>query len=194
MRSDEHVFERAVAFAANAHAGQRRKGKKKPFILHPLEVSSIVGTLTDDGEVLAAAVLHDTVEDAGVTAEELADAFGERVAALVADESEDKREDQPAEDTWRIRKEETIEHMKRACREAKMICLGDKLANLREIRADYAAAGDELWARFNQRDPAMHAWYYGSLLSILAEEFGEDHPAISEYRSIMDRVFGMSRE
>ncbi len=186
------LFEEAVKYAVQAHMGQKRKGKDKPYILHPMEVAAIAGSMTLDEAVLAAAVLHDTVEDTETTKEDLQRLFGQRVADLVADESEDKREDLPANSTWEVRKSETIEHLKHASRDAKLICLGDKLSNLREMGADYKDIGERLWDRFNQHDPAKHAWYYGSILEILAAEFGEDCPAIQEYRRITNQIFGYS--
>ena len=80
-----NIFEKAVAFAMKAHEGQKRKDGSV-YILHPLEDAAIVGTMTTDLEMLAAAVLHDTVEDTPVTAQDILDNFGERVAELVAHE------------------------------------------------------------------------------------------------------------
>ena len=88
----------------------RRNASKKsdlPYILHPMEAAVVVGTMTDDQNVIAAAALHDVVEDAGVTIEEIEEKFGKRVRELVASETEDKRADLPPSDTWRIRKEES---------------------------------------------------------------------------------------
>ena len=183
------MIENAVIFAVHAHAGAKRKGKNHPYILHPLEVMTIVGSITEDEEVLAAAVLHDTVEDTSVTREDILRAFGPRVADLVDAESENKREDQRAEDTWQLRKQETIDHLKGAERDAKLICLGDKLANLREISRDFDKAGSEFWQRFNQKDPKMHEWYYRSLFEILEGEF-KGASAIEEYSRLLGIVFG----
>lgn len=69
-------IERATAYASRAHAGKCRKGKDKPYILHPLEAMAVVKKLTDDEDVIAAAVLHDTVEDTAVTADCLEKEFG----------------------------------------------------------------------------------------------------------------------
>ena len=79
--------------------------------------------------------------------------------------------------------------MKTASRNAKMICLGDKLSNMREIAVDYRKKGVAMWKPFNQNDPKMHAWYYRTILGILAGEFGEI-PEIVEYRTLADEVFG----
>lgn len=85
------MIDKAIAFATKAHEGQVRKGTSRPYIVHPLEVGEIISSMTEDEEVIAAAILHDTIEDCeGVTEEILQREFGERVAFLVAQESEDK--------------------------------------------------------------------------------------------------------
>ena len=182
------MLEKAIVFAVEAPAGVNRKGKTRPYILHPLEAMTIVSTVTEDEEVLAAAVLHDTVEDTELTKADIEAEFGKRVADLVASVSEDKREDQPAESTWKMRKQETIDHLKDLCRDAKLICLGDKLANIRELSRDYARLGDALWERFNQKDRELHGWYYSFVFEVLAEEFGEQ-PVIEEYRALLKEIF-----
>ena len=97
----------AIAFAVKAHDGMRRKKSTDPYILHPMEAAVIVGSMTDDQNLIAAAALHDVVEDAGVDINEIEEKFGKRVRELVASETEDKRADLPPADTWRIRKEES---------------------------------------------------------------------------------------
>lgn len=91
-----NTFEQAARFALHAHEGQIRKTKPIPFILHPMEVAQIASTMTDDLDVLAAAVLHDVVEDTDCTADDILENFGERIAYLVAMETENKRPDRPA--------------------------------------------------------------------------------------------------
>ena len=183
------MIENAIVFATKAHSGVMRKGKDRAYILHPIEVMTIVASITDDEEVLAAAVLHDTVEDTPVTLAEIEREFGSRVAELVKSESEEKRPELAATDTWRLRKQETINHLQTADRDTKLICLGDKLANLREMARDYAAVGEDLWTRFNQKDKAMHGWYYQSIYEVLEREFG-DVPAVEKYRTLLQKVFG----
>ena len=85
------MINKAIEFATRAHAGQFRKGTRRPYIVHPIEVGDIVSTMTQDEEIISAAVLHDTIEDCeGVSREILARKFSERVAGIVAQESEDK--------------------------------------------------------------------------------------------------------
>ena len=84
------MVEEARSFAEKAHEGQFRKGTKRPYIVHPLEVAKIVSTMTDDEEIISAALLHDTLEDCRqVTKEQIKEAFGERVLEMVRQESED---------------------------------------------------------------------------------------------------------
>ena len=182
-------IEQAIKFAVDAHAGMKRKGKERPYILHPMEVMSIVADMSEDEDVIAAAVLHDTVEDTEVTAADIEREFGARVAALVTAESEDKMRSLPAEESWKLRKQATVEHLKTLGRDEKLICLGDKLANIREMSRDHALLGDKLWERFNQKDKREHAWYYKSILGVLEEEFGPAAP-IREYRELLRNVFG----
>ena len=104
----ENVLDRAIVFATEVHQGQLRKGSKTPYILHPMEAAAIVSTMTIDAEILAAAVLHDVVEDTPTTIEEVRDAFGDRVAFLVGSETEDKRDHLAPQATWKIRKQELL--------------------------------------------------------------------------------------
>ena len=182
------IFDRAIVFATKAHSGSFRKGTNIPYIVHPMEAAAIVATMTDDEAVLAAAVLHDVVEDTNRTIDDIRKGFGEEVARLVSAESEDKREDLPSGATWKIRKQETLDHLRdKATREEKMITLGDKLSNIRAIYRDYLKIGDELWDRFNQKDKSEHAWYYKSIAELLSD-LGNT-PAYQEYVELVDKVF-----
>lgn len=181
------LLNQAIIFATKAHKGQFRKGTQIPYILHPMEAAAIVGTMTTDDEIIAGAVLHDVAEDTDTTVDEIKELFGERVAALVASESEDKREDKPAESTWKIRKQETLDHLKTAPIDVKMITLGDKLSNIRAIYRDYNTIGDELWQRFNQKDKNEHYWYYQGVADCLAEL--NVHQACKEYCDLINKTF-----
>ena len=180
---------KAICFAAEKHEGQTRKGTDIPYIVHPMEAGAIAATLTDDEEIIAAAVLHDVVEDCGVTGGELTVLFGERVASLVAADSEDKRESLPAADTWKIRKEETIAEIGKMNRDEKIIVLADKLSNVRAIYRDYAVLGDRLWEKFNCHDKNEQGWYYKSICDALREDFEKDF-AWLELFELTARVFG----
>ena len=182
------VFEEAIRFATEAHSGQRRRRENTPYILHPLEVAAIVGTMSADEELLAAAVLHDTVEDTAVTAEEILARFGPRVAALVAAETENKREELPPEETWLIRKQESLEELRQAEDPAvKLLWLGDKLSNMRSFHRNWKKSGNDLWKSLHQPDPAMQAWYYHSI-DVILEDL-RDYDAWQEYHTLVEIVF-----
>ena len=181
------ILNKAIEFATKVHSEQFRKGTEIPYILHPLEAASIVGTMTTDNEVIAGAVLHDVVEDTDTTVEQVRELFGERVAELVAAESENKREDTPAQSTWKIRKQETLDHLKTAPIDVKMITLGDKLSNMRAINRDYNKIGDELWQRFNQKDKKEHYWYYQGIADCLSEL--KEYQVYGEYCELIRKTF-----
>ncbi len=181
------LLDTAIIFATNMHKGQFRKGTKIPYILHPLEAAAIVGTMTTDDEIIAGAALHDVVEDTDTTVEQVRELFGDRVAELVACESEDKRENLSAQSTWKIRKQETLNHLKTAPVDVKMITLGDKLSNMRAIHRDYISVGDKLWDRFNQKDKNEHHWYYQSIADCLTEL--KDFQVYKEYCKLVRKTF-----
>lgn len=184
---DTSLLDRAICFAVQAHAGLERKGKGFPYIVHPMEAMAIVATMTSDQELLAAAALHDTVEDTDVTVAELQELFGERVALLVAHESDVPLEGD-ASDTWHDRKTFAINLLKGAERDVKVVAMGDKLSNMRAIARDYAVIGDEIWNLFNVKDKAEHAWHYHGLADALSDL--SDTPAYQEFYALVKSVFG----
>ena len=178
------MINKAMEFATKAHEGQVRKGTKRPYIVHPVEVGDIVSSMTKDEEVISAAILHDTIEDCeGITKNVLEEEFSERVALIVAQESEDKTK------SWIERKSATIAHIRHASREVQMIGLADKLSNMRDIDRDYPVVGEELWNRFRMKDKATIGWYYKGIRDALAENFAGT-PAFEEYCVLIKKNFG----
>lgn len=182
------ILDRAIVFATEAHSGVFRKGGKTPYIVHPMEVAAIAARMTDDIEVIAAAVLHDVIEDTPTTAEQLEDMFGKRVLELVCADSEDKREDRSAVETWEIRKRETLERIPKLSKNEQIIILSDKLSNLRSIYHDFQIIGDELWERFNVKDKSKQEWYYSGIAERLDKV--KDTNAFKEYIELLFEVFG----
>ena len=176
------MIREAAEFAEKAHRGSFRKGSDIPYITHPLETAVIASMMSDDEEVIAAALLHDTIEDAGVSYGELKEHFGRHVADLVAEESEDKSK------TWLERKSRTIEHLRTAGREIKILTLADKLSNIRSTARDYILVGEKLWERFNVKEKEKHAWYYNSMVELLGEL--KEYPEYQEYVRLCRSVFG----
>lgn len=179
----------AIEFAARAHDGMCRKKDKSPYILHPLEAAAIVGTMTSDQDVISAAVLHDVVEDAGITIEAIEENFGKRVRELVETETEDKLADLPPENTWKIRKEESLKVLKNTKDvDVMKLWIGDKLANMRSFYRIWKVEGDSMWQTFNQKDPEQQFWYYSTIAESTAAL--EKYSAWQEYNKLVKIVFG----
>ena len=178
---DTSLFDKAAQFAIEAHRGVERRGKGFPYIIHPMEAASIVANITNDPEMLAAAILHDTVEDTDVTIEQIEELFGPRVAHLVHIETAQRGT------SWRGRREVQIERFRQADRDSQIVALGDKLSNLRTIAADYRLIGDQLWQRFHAPGGKEDVlWYY----TILADALRDlaDTPPYEEYRRLLEEM------
>lgn len=120
----------AASFAAKRHTGQKRKGSDgEPYINHPLEVANLLANVgnVSDFDILIAAVLHDTVEDTGVTKEELEARFGQKVADYVSEVTDDKS--LPNDERKRLQ----IEHAPHLSHGAKQIKLADKISNIADV-------------------------------------------------------------
>ena len=183
-----NIIEKAAAFALCAHQGQVRKQTDTPYIMHPLEAAVTAQALTDDHEIIAAAVLHDVIEDSDCTKEELVEEFGERIAFIVNEVSENKMAHLPSEETWKQRKQEAVCRLKVSGLPVKTVVLCDKLSNIRAMHRDFRKIGDELWLRFSQKDKSMHEWYCKAVLSELGE-FSQT-PEYKELRDLISEVFG----
>lgn len=182
-----NVLDKAIKFATVAHSGMFRKGTKIPYIVHPLETAAIAATMTVDEGVIAAAVLHDVIEDTPVTQAQLIIEFGSRIAELVCADSEDKRRDRSAAETWILRKQETLNYIPIASRDEQIVILSDKLSNMRLIYRDYKDYGDALWDKFNMKDKAKQGWYYGGIAERLDKV--KDTHAYLEYSELVSKVF-----
>jgi guanosine-3',5'-bis(diphosphate) 3'-pyrophosphohydrolase len=119
----------AAAFAAEKHRNQRRKDEDaSPYINHPIQLAYVlVQADIEDPIVLAAALLHDTIEDTNTTHDELEIVFGHEVASIVAECSDDKSL------TKGQRKQAQIDHAARISPRAKLVKLADKIANVSDI-------------------------------------------------------------
>lgn len=184
---DTTLLDRAIVFAVKAHAGTERRGKGFPYIVHPLEAVAIVATMTSDQELLAAAALHDTLEDTDVTAAGIEAEFGPRVASLVVSETDRLIPELSEAESWHERKQAAIDHLREASLDTKMVAIGDKLSNMRAIARDYAAVGDKLWTIFHVTERSEHEWHYRGLAEALSELSGT--AAFEEFESLINQVF-----
>jgi (p)ppGpp synthase/HD superfamily hydrolase len=130
MLQDLSAILEAAHFAAQKHAGQRRKGAaREPYVNHLLEVAQLVASAISepDPNLVIAALLHDTVEDVDVTEDDLVRKYGPDVAALVMEVTDDKS--LPKHDRKRLQ----VEHAPKLTARAQVIKLADKISNLRAI-------------------------------------------------------------
>lgn len=188
---DSDLLDRAIIFAVKAHHNTERRGKGFPYIVHPMEAVEIVATITSDQELLAAAALHDTVEDTDVTVEQIRAEFGDRIAELVHAESDQINgqlfNGANETETWHARKQAAIDRLAAASHDAKIVAIGDKLSNMRAIWRDYQLKGDALWSIFHVKDKASHEWHYRGLAASLSEL--SDTFAYQEFMRLLNEVF-----
>ena len=165
---DLPLTRRALEFAAARHTGQEREADRAPFILHPLEVAHLLHGRGCPDEVVAAGVLHDTVEDAHVTVDELRGQFGERVATLVGAVTEPQREG-----PYRERKAALRAAVEAAEEDAVAIYAADKVAKTRELRMALAAGDGEA--------PPEKIEHYEASLALLERRL-PGHPLVRQLR------------
>lgn len=185
---DTALLDKAIIFAVKAHANSERRGKGFPYIVHPMEAVEIVSSITPDQELLAAAALHDVVEDTDCTVEQVRKEFGDRIADLVDAESDVFEAGVSETDSWRTRKQAAIDRLAKASHDAKIVAMGDKLSNMRAIARDYQEIGDKLWDRFHAPGgKADHEWHYRGLAASLSEL--KDTFAYKEFCALLDQTF-----
>jgi len=181
------IVSQALVFATEHHQHQHRKGTKIPYMAHLLNVCKLLAENDCSDEILAAALLHDVVEDTDVTIEEVEEKFGLQVAELVRGATElDKLEKKAIEKerSWQERKEHTIHFLEHeATTDQLLVSAADKLDNLRSIAYDHARIGEALWKRFNATKD-QQAWYYGAVASILQAK-GSDNKILAEFGNEM---------
>lgn len=159
-------FDSALAYASALHRAQTRKESGVPYVSHLLAVCALVLESADaDGEDVAiAALLHDAMEDQGVSRDDLAARFGDRVAGIVAECTDTTERPKPP---WRPRKERYLVHLESASRDALVVTAADKLHNCRATVADLRAAGPDVWSRFNAGGDEQ-VWYYRAVADVLS--------------------------
>lgn len=186
-KMDTSVLDKAIKYAVDKHSGVERRGKGFPYIVHPMEAVEIVSTMTADQELLAAAALHDVIEDTDTSIEDIEKNFGKRVAELVQAESDVEIEGLSEEESWHERKQHAIDRLKNISYDAKIVAMGDKLSNMRAIYRDYLIKGDELWKIFHAKEKKDHEWHYKGLLNSLSDL--KDTFAYKEFAKLIEKVF-----
>lgn len=176
------IVEKAILFAAKAHEGQVRKGTDIPYITHPYAVGMILMKYGCKEELVAAGLLHDTVEDTEVTIDEISEQFGEEAASIVAGCSEPDKSL-----SWEERKHQTIQYLRDASEEVRLVACADKLHNLRSIREAIEKEGESVWTRFN-RGREKQNWYYWQVAASLGSQ--SSFPMLDELKGEIESLFG----
>lgn len=179
-----NIIEKAFQFALNKHEGQFRKGTDTPYITHPFAVGMILKHYQYSDAVIAAGILHDTLEDTETTQNELLEVFGKEVLELVQATSE--------EDTslsWEDRKQHTIDELPFKTSDQLAIIIADKLHNIRSIQDDVNKLGEVVWDRFN-REKSKQAWYYTSVVNELIHATNE-MPLVNSLDAEIKTIFAI---
>jgi (p)ppGpp synthase/HD superfamily hydrolase len=179
-----NIIEDALEHAARAHSGQLRKGTKTPYIVHPVEVGIMLIKSGFSDEITAAGILHDTVEDTGTTLEYIRQNFGEAVAKIVEGCSEPDKSL-----SWEERKEHTLEYLKTAPIEVKIVSCADKLNNLRSMAVEFNRIGDDVYKRF-RRGAEKQRWYFSGLVKSLCSEQTMEYDIFRQFKKEVEEFFG----
>jgi (p)ppGpp synthase/HD superfamily hydrolase len=180
-----HRFTEALAYAAELHKPQTRKGGDIPYVGHLMSVSALVIEAGGNETQAIAGLLHDAVEDQGgqPTLDEIDARFGSEVAKIVSDCSDT---DQIPKPPWRERKERYVAHLETTSDATILVSLADKVDNARAILRDLRLHGDGFWQRFNVSDPQQHLWYYRGLLQVFEKR--SDSWLVDELRRTIDEI------
>ena len=172
-----------MAFAAERHAGQRRQADGAPFIVHPIEVGSLLYEAGAADDVIAAGVLHDTIEKASADRAELRRRFGERTAALVAALTEDERIR-----GYATRKAALRRQVEAAGTDALLVFAADKVSKVRELPVERSSTEAETVSRTRQRKIT----HYRHCLEMLERHIA-DSPLVVQLRSELEKRTAMPR-
>jgi (p)ppGpp synthase/HD superfamily hydrolase len=183
---DISLVDRAIGFAARAHEGQRRKTGGVPYIAHPVGVAMILQKMGCEETVIAAGLLHDTVEDTKATMEDILSNFGDEVADIVKGCTEPPKR----KGNWENRKLHMINTVRVAPISVKLVVAADKYHNLSHTRHYYKRKGKAIWNRFG-RGVEQQAWYYRSMLESITTNVPDPdrYPIFEQLSAIIGELF-----
>ena len=179
-----NIKEKAKLFAIKAHKGQIRKSdKEKPMIIHPINVANILIEYGYDDNVVAAAYLHDVIEDTKYTKEDLLKEFNEDIVSLVLGATE---EDKSL--SWEERKTITIDKVKDLDLRHKVVVCADKISNLDDMRIIFEVNGKRDFSAF-KRGFDKQKWYYTEVYNSLIYNEDKDYVMFSRLKLLIDDIF-----
>ena len=178
-------LDKALHFAARAHATQVRKGSDIPYVTHPVAVAWLLNNAGESEEVVIAALLHDTVEDTATTIQDVEEHFGRDVATLVAAVTERKTDSTGQERSWLERKKEQLAHLADTT-DDRIVALkaADATHNIWSMVQDHEILGSVVWERFHA-GPDAQLWRYQKLLAMVQSRLGP-RPLTLELEAAVD--------
>lgn len=181
------LIEHAIRVAARAHRHDLRKGSDIPYLSHSASVALLLERVgISDDEIIAAALLHDVVEDTAVTLEDLARNFPPNVVELVAGSSEHKRDESGQARPWHDRKRDHLQVISQSSFGVRAITLADKVHNLGTMVFDLEQ-GEPLWPRFNaSREDIL--WYQQEILKAADHGEPELKPLVAACQQFIERL------
>lgn len=159
-------LDKAIRRSAWAHeqAGQHRKGTDLPYIIHPFGTMLIASNATQDEKTLIACLLHDILEDINPKIygeSEIESEFGSKILSIVKDVTNNNNPN------WYQKSEAYLNHIStKACDEAIIVCISDKIHNLSSVLYDYELVGDKIWQRFSTKNAKDQVWWYQSVFEV----------------------------
>lgn len=174
---------RGIATASRAHDGHYRKGSGVPYISHPMSVMLIAASVTNDEDVLLAALFHDILEDVpeNYSRAEMEDEFGPRVVTIVEGVTKDS-----SLSSWQDRADAYLEQLSRGSEESVIVAAADKFHNLSQTLEDLDRDGQALWDRFRST-PSQQLWWYTNVRNVIAERL-PDMPLLDDLDVLIERL------
>lgn len=172
------MINKAIIFAAEKEQNKFSKYSGYPRIMHAIRVTDIISEMTDDENVIAAAILYSITEDCHITADEIKEEFGDKITSLIIFEDFSK--------SWAERKNEIITFLCNDANEAqKKIVFANELENIRELHQDYNKLGEQIWKRYMSKDQAEKC-YFGFLNAFCGLE---EYTEYDKYEQLVYDVF-----
>lgn len=179
MQFFNEQIDKAISFAVKAHKDQFRKTDPSlPYIYHPISVGFILSRAGFSDEVVTAGILHDVIEDCGISVEELKSTFGDKVTGFIEAVSENK------ENSWEKRKEDYLNKILQSSEEVKAISVADKLHNMHSLIGTIRGGGDI--DKLFKKDKKTTVFYYLDFAESIRQNWS--HPLVDELNSVAAKL------
>ena len=172
------LIEKAIRIATEAHSGQMRKADGMAYITHPIAVALKLAKHGFSDIVIAAALVHDVLEDTDYPVNKFKKELGDEVFEIVKAVSNDKSLE------WEEKKIKYIENIRKGPEEAKVVAVADKIHNIESLMIVHAKDGPKIWNRFN-RGKDKKLWFEKNFLKMIKETW--KHPLVKEYEELIKK-------